>query len=278
VISGWFLTALVAFSLAFLFAGLIYYFRLTAILVLLALLILLVWHSYRFHFKRAKEKRETDAFSLREGIEKDEAIGISFEQTGRFLKECADSLDLCYDAAFTEDRERLREAATGTNRIQRWANIIIANTFETLFLLRGDSSDSTQQYAKIMRFVQGIAESHRDMTKRCHLHFENCHEGFSKSQRRELRRVKTYTTRLLWNTAIMLRQRKKVDYDYIDNQKRRLENLVDEFDKNQIKRIQDGESKTRLSILFYGLMENSLEIADETSGLLYIFRDSFSMK
>jgi hypothetical protein len=73
----------------------------------------------------------------------------------------------------------------------------------------------------------------------------------------------------------MLRQRKKVDYDYIHNQKRKLENLVNQFDRNQIKRIQDGESKTRLSILFYGLLENSVKIAEQTEDLLDIFRESF---
>jgi thiamine biosynthesis lipoprotein ApbE len=156
--------------------------------------------------------------------------------------------------------------------------MIIANTFETLFLLRSDSVDHTQQYAKTMRFIQGIAESHRDMIKRAHVHFDNCHEGFSVDQKEELRRVKTYITRLLWNTSIMLRQRKKVDYDYIDNQKRKLETLVNQFDRNQIKRIQDGESKTRLSILFYGLMENAVKIGEQTEDLLHIFKESFQAK
>jgi hypothetical protein len=76
----------------------------------------------------------------------------------------------------------------------------------------------------------------------------------------------------------MLTKRKRVDYDYIHSQKRRLENLVNEFDKNQITRIQDAESKTRLSILFYGLLENSVKIAEQTEDLLVIFRESFTVK
>ncbi len=278
VISGWFLTALVAFSISLLFAFAIYYFKLAAILGLLVLLITFVWHSYRLHFKRAKEKRAVEVLSLEKTDDAEIAIHASFEQTGHFLKEVSDSLDLCFEAAFSEDRHRLRDATTWTDKIQKWANIIISNTFETLFLLRGDSVDNTQQYAKTMRFIQGIAESHRDMIKRSYVHFENFHEGFSKNQKEELRRIKTYVTRLLWNTSIMLTKRKKVDYDYIHNQKQRLENLVNEFDKNQIKRIQDAESKTRLSILFYGLLANSMKIAEQTENLLDIFRESFTVK
>jgi hypothetical protein len=278
VISGWFLTALAAFSISLLFAFLVYYLKLAAILGLVVLLIILVWHSYRLHFKRGEEKRAVELLSLEKTESAEAAIYASFEQTGHFLKEVSDSLALCFDAAYSEDRQRLREATTWTDKIQKWANIIISNTFEMLFLLRSDSVDNSQQYAKTMRFIQGIAESQRDMIKRSYVHFENCHEGFTRDQKEELRRIKTYITRLLWNTSIMLTQRKKVDYDYIHNQKRKLENFVNEFDRNQIKRIQNGESKTRLSILFYGLLENAVKIAEQTEALLDIFRESFTVK
>jgi phosphate/sulfate permease len=278
VISGWFLTALVAFSVSLVFAFLIYYFKLPAILGLLVLLIAFVFRSYRLHFRREEESSAIDSFSLKNISDADTAINASFEQTGYFLKEISDSLGLCFEAAISEDRQKLRDTATWTDKIQKWANIIISNTFETLFLLRDESAESPQKYAKTMRYVQGIAESHRDIIKRSYVHFENCHEGFSDGQKEELRRIKTYITRLLWNTSIMLRQRKKVDYDYIANQCRKLKNLVTEFDKNQIKRIQDAQSKTRLSILYYALMENSVNIAEQTQNLLDIFRESFVAK
>jgi hypothetical protein len=196
VISGWFLTALVAFSVSLLFAFPIYYFKLPAILGLLVLLISLVSHSYRLHFRREKESRVIEAFSLKSISDANMAINASFEQTGRFLKEISDSLGLCFDAAFSEDRHRLRDATTWTDKIQKWANIIIANTFETLFLLRDNAVDSTQKYARTISCIQGIAESHRDIIKRSYVHFENCHEGFSDVQKEELRRIKTYITRL----------------------------------------------------------------------------------
>jgi GTP-binding protein EngB required for normal cell division len=93
-----------------------------------------------------------------------------------------------------------------------------------------------------------------------------------------LRYIKTFLTRLLWNTAIMLMKRKKVDYDYIANQCDKLKDLVAESDKNQIMRIQNAESKTRLSILFYALLENALRIAEQTQNLLTVFRESFEVQ
>lgn len=278
VITGWFLTALVAFSVSLVFAFSIYYFKLPAILGLLVLLITLVCHSYRLHFKREQESCAIDAFSLKNISDADTAINASFEQIGCFLREISDSLDLCFEAAFSEDRQRLKDATTWTDKIQKWANIIIENTFETLFLLRDDTADSTQKYAKTISVIQGITDSHRDIIMRSCQHFENYHTGFIDVQKEELRRIKAYITRLLWNTSIMLRLKKKVDHDYIANQSRKLNNLVTEFDKNQIKRIQKAESKTRLNILYYTLIENSVKLAEQTQNLLDIFKESSRAK
>ena len=73
-------------------------------------------------------------------------------------------------------------------------------------------------------------------------------------------------------------RRKKVDYDYVANQCEKLRSLVTESDKNQIRRIQKAETKTRLSILFYGILENSLSISEQTQNLLSVFRESFERK
>ena len=50
--------------------------------------------------------------------------------------------------------------------------------------------------------------------------------------------------------------------------------LVSEFDENQVMRIQDNRSKTRLSILFYSLVWDSLKIAEQTPYLFEVFIES----
>ena len=51
--------------------------------------------------------------------------------------------------------------------------------------------------------------------------------------------------------------------------------LVNEFDQNQIMRIQANRSKTRLSILFYSLVWDSLKIAEHTIHVLTVFEDTY---
>jgi len=278
VIGGWFFTALAAFTISLLFGFLIKAFELPAILILMALLSWVVYSTYRFHQKREKEAKEIRDIDLKEASDPDTAIRINFEQTGHFLKDISDNLGVCFEGAFSEDLQRIRITRSESGRIQQWANMLVANLFNTLSLIQGKDIGIAQSYPRIIRSLQEIAESHRDVILRSLVHFENYHSGFLEDQKEELTHVKTYVTRLLWNTSIMLLRRKKVDYSYVANQCRRLKDLVSDCEMKEIRRIQEGVSKTRLSMLYYAFLEDCIKISEETKNLLEIFRESFGHK
>ena len=278
VVGGWFFTALAAFTTALVFAFILYFLKLSGMLALLLLVSFLIFSTYRYHLRRQEESSAIEAFSLRTVTDADTAIETTFEQTGRFLKDISDNLSVCLEAASSEDLESLRNTRREAENIQARTNIIVENIFKTLFLIQEGDMNSTCQYSHTVRVLQSIAESHRDIIIRTCEHFENYHAGFMEEQKEELRHIKTLLTRLLWNTSIMLMQRKKVDYDYITTQCDKLKTLVAEFDKNQVTRIKNAESKTRLSILFYGLLENALNISGQTHNLLSVFKESFEGK
>lgn len=275
VIGGWFFTALAAFSTSLVFALAIYFLRLPGIVALLLFAAYLIFSTYRYHLKKEKEKTAIEAFSLKTITHSDNAIRTTFDQTGRFLKYISDNLGICFEAASSEDLERLRNTRSESKNIQKWSNVIVANIFKTLYLLNNEDIDNTHKYSQTIGALQSIGRCQNDMVKQTCEHFENYHAGFTVAQKEELRHIKTFLTRLLWNTSIMLMRRKNVDYDYVSNQCDKLKNLISELERNQTKRIQRGESKTRLSILFYGLLENSRRIAEQTQNMLNIFRESF---
>ena len=278
VIGGWFITAIAAFSVALFLALVIHWLKVYGIVGSIGLVGILIVNSFRYHHKKDEESQLTKTFSLKNVTTSQEAIRTTFQQTGFFLKEISNTLGLCIEATFTEDRQRLKDVFSQTENIQKWGDVIVANIFKTLYLLHKEDLNSTQTYSHTIRSLQAISHCHRDTVLRIKEHFDNYHSGFMAEQAEELRQVKTNATRLLWNTSIMLSNRKKVDHDYIENQYEKLSSLIDEFDKNQIRRIQNEEGKTRLSILFYGILENCQEIAEETKNLLDIFRDSFKIK
>ncbi len=275
VVGGWFCTALTAFSMAFLFAIAIIYLKLYAVSGLLILVGFLLWRNFRYHSVQETEDGKIINLNLKDGITPEYAVKTSFKQVGYYLNEVNTTLKICFEAILTEDKPQLREARSRAKKTQKITNIIIANIFKTLYLLDKEDVESTRKYSKTIATLQEITESLRDIVMRSYTHVSNYHSGLLDEQKKELEQIKTLVSRLLENTAIMLLKNKKVDFEYIASQRRRLNDYSQDFNRRQIKRIQRAESKTRLSILYYGFLENSEKIANHTQKLLEIFSEHF---
>lgn len=158
-------------------------------------------------------------------------------------------------------------------QIQQWANINVANIFKVLRLLQREEVENTQRYAETISTLQRIAESQRDVITRACLHVANNHAGLLESQIQELSQIRECITELLDSTADAFMNRQPLDEASVEAKSRRLNELIHEFDQNQIVRIQDNSSKTRLTILFYSFMWNSQRIARQTLLLLHVFQE-----
>ncbi len=80
---------------------------------------------------------------------------------------------------------------------------------------------------------------------------------------------------ILDRTSEAMSLKAKPNVDAISDLTGELKGLVEAFDQNQIRRIQDNSSKTRLSILSYSLAWDCLKIAEQTQSLLSVFDDPF---
>ena len=275
VIGGWFFTAFSAFTISLAFAFAIYYFEAPGVIVILGLSLYLIWRNHHQHKTRHKEKEEIDVFNLRKVTDSEYAIQNTFEHTSILLGEVNKSIRKCIHALVSENRLQLKDSRRDTKKIQLWANIIIANIFKTLRILQKDELHLTHEYSKTISALQEIAESHRDIVIRSYLHISNHHKGLLDVQIREIREVENILSGMLTSISEILMQEHSMETTNLQNDLDKIKSKIQHFDKNQIERIQDGTSKTRLSILFYGILGNMQKIADQTVSLLNIFHDSF---
>jgi Na+/phosphate symporter len=278
VIGGWFLTAMAAFTVAMVFAFFIFYLKLYAAVALLALAVFMIWRNHHLHSKRKEDVKSLSSFSLKKVTTAKAAVSMSFEHSGAFLKEVGDNLANAFDGLFLENRTILKAARDKTKKIQIWANVIMANIFKTLYLLKKYDVSDTQKYISTIRSLQEIAETHRDLVIRAYHHVDNLHTGVSDEQRQELEQIRGCVVGLLRDVSAMLLERKTLDYEALSSQHDTLMQLVSSVDKHQIERIHRRETKTRLSILFYGYLDGCVKISDQTLALVKIFRESFMVE
>ena len=276
VIGGWFFTALMAFTVSLIFAFIINYLGVFGITLLLLLAAYLVLRNIRIHKRREKTTQELELLDLKRVSDADYAVRICFEHLGRFLQVVRDDLSLCFDGILTQDRKSLKTLRKETSKIQKWSNMIMANIFKTLRLLEHDQiKQAAGKYSYVVSALQEISESLRDMILRCHVHTSNQHAGLLPQQKKDIQQVRKFVEALLDDAIHIM-----LDGDYISMRDVsahyvNLKQLLEELDRLQIERIRSSQSKTRLSILFYGINNACMKISEQTLQLLTVFVETF---
>ncbi|KJS30704.1 MAG: phosphate:sodium symporter [Desulfatitalea sp. BRH_c12] len=278
VIGGWFFTALLAFVVSLSFAFAIGYLNGPAIFILLCLAAYVIFHNLKIHSHREQAAKELDLLDLKRVTDADFAVRTCFENSGRFLEVVRAYLDTCFEGVLTEDRKQLKKLRRETSKIQKWSNSIVANIFKTLRLLHKDDAHRAGKYAHVVSALQEIAESVRDVILRSHVHISNQHSGLLPAQKKELQNVRKCVEGMLGDTANILLTRRSFEYREVAAYYVNLKQILEECDRNQVERIRSGQSKTRLSILFYGINNASLKISEQALLLLNIFHETLDLK
>jgi len=277
VIGGWFFTAMMAFTVSSIFATAIYFGGGPMVLAIAGLAAALVFRTHHLHRKRVRDEESIEIFNLRKIRDPFAATVITFEHAGVFLREVGQVLNQGFEGLRETDRYKLKDARGGQRRIQHWSNIIAANIFKVLRLRKWVDVEDSQRYSATITTLQEISESVRDLVLRAHLHVANNHAGLLPEQVDELEQLHTTTQQILEHTWHALLAKEHPEIDVIAAKNRELRLQMEEFDQNQVVRIQRNTSKTRLSILFYSFVWDLVKIGEQTAQLLTIFHDSLRL-
>ena len=274
VIGGWFFTAMMAFTVSSIFAAAVFFGHVWAVIGIALLIGFLIYRNHHIHRKRAEVEDSVEVFNLRKIKHSKSASEVTSQHAGIFLAEVSKVIHLGFEGLFNQDRSILKEAREKQRRVQRWSNIIAANVFKVFRLLKWEAVQDSRRYAHTISTLQEISESLRDIVVRAHLHVANNHSGLLEAQEAELGRLRDIVCEILERTSRNLRTGNCPDCSEIAARNREIRILVDEFDENQVLRIQSNTSKTRLSILFYSLAWDALKIAENATYVLEVFEDS----
>ncbi len=277
VISGWFMTALMAFSVAAAFASVVYFGGAYGLAVLFILAGIILWRSHHAHNARAREKQEQQGiYNLKHVKDTGKTVATSFEQVGILLGEVRKSLDLSLRALFTNNIYGLEKERNRSKKIQRWTNILTANIFKALRLLQQSDHHQSLRYAQTIRRLQKLADGQRDVVNRSLVHVRNHHKGLLDEQIEELERVRGILDAIIEEAQSLIARAAPGDVSHLIALDQELRNLAKKLNEKQVGRIQDDSSKTRLSILYYAIIGNAMMLSKQSLRLLEIFNESFS--
>ena len=275
VIGGWFMTAVIASTSAALFATVIFYGEGFGVLALIVLAVLLIWNAHRKHRAMEKDAEKSKVFNLESIDDAQGSIEITFEHMGSLLQEIRESLDNALVALFKQDFDRLGVERKKLKISQQWSNIIIANVFKAMRLLDQQGVAVSHQYPQTIRRLQKLADGHRDIVLRAYTHVGNHHKGLLPEQIEELEQVRAKLHNILVEVEETISRRQIMNLEKLQQMDSDLRAFAAELNEKQMARINDNSSKTRLSILYYGIVGNAMMLSKQNLELLEIFERSF---
>jgi phosphate/sulfate permease len=275
VIGGWFMTAIIAFTFAGIFAAVIFYGQALGVLLLMVFAVALIHNAHRKHKAMTLEAEKSYVFNLKKVEEPQTAVETTFEHMALLLNETRNSLDNTLNALFAQDFDRLGVERKKLSTLQQWSNVISANVFKAMRILNQKGLDVTHRYPQTINRLQKLVDCQRDTVLRSYTHIGNHHKGLLPVQVAELQQVQQLLHSILLEVEETFNRHQTASLDSLRHKDKHLRDLADKLNRLQVVRIHDNTSKTRLSILYYSIIGNAMMISKQNLELLEIFEMSF---
>lgn len=265
VISGWFLTAFVAFTVAAIVAFALMYGGMYAVIGVIMLVGFLMFQFFRIHKKRekneaAEENEMTDEHDIVLSCTKE--IEKSVETTMYIYKNMIDAL-------FNEDRKELMKLYKVADEFHgRQKRRRTYEVLPTIQRLDQNSLDTGQYYVQVVDYFYEISVSLRYMTESSFKFIDNAHEGFSAEQIEDLKTLGNGILDIYKDFDKMIEQGDYSGLDKIKERRAAILDLYSELVKKQIKRTKNKDTGTRNSILYLNLLNETKVIAMKSVNLM----------
>ncbi|MDL2230486.1 inorganic phosphate transporter [Alistipes sp. OttesenSCG-928-L06] len=260
VISGWFLTAFIAFGVAALVAAILMWGGKTAVFIMIGVCVLLLLQSARAY--RRKSKREAEAAQQAEHRnESGNLMENLVEEVRATMKKVVFIYNQTLLGVFKEDRKLLKSMTDDAEELHHEAHKRKHEVFSTLQLLKNNDINTGHYYVQVVDYLNEMTKALYHICKPCYKHIDNNHEGFTKEQVDDLMRINTDVSAIYDRIIHMLETSNFDDLDNVMALRDDLFDMISEAMLEQIRRTKKGKTSSKAGTLFF-------EITSETKTMM----------
>lgn len=276
VIGGWFFTAFSAFTGAFIFALLINWFGIYAIIGL----VLLAFSSmYRTHIKSKRKEAQEKVLKEMEIEEVDGALlpGKILEVCKLNVTDVLKEVSHLYNQSIldfeAEDRKGLKSITKQVETINTKTKQLRHNIYPTVRKLQEESIDSSLYYVQVIDYLRETAHCLTYISNPCFDHINNNHKVFVAEQFEDLKAFRIEMQEFIADSVKIITTGTFTGLDtHLHHQQQMLENLR-LLRKKQLKRIKKEKAGTRVSLLYLNILHESQNMLLHMGNLLKAQRD-----
>src|SRR6056297_494211 len=273
VIGGWFFTALIAFTAAFLVANIITHGGIIAIVGMLLLALFLLIRTHAIHRKRETREKELEEITRTE-IENGNVMDKCTSEINHMLDTVINIFSQTITYLSKEDRKNLKEINKQVEQLDTDAKGIKKNVHRTLEQLEEDDIETGHYYVQVTDYLREMAHALSFIAQPSYDHIANQHKSLDKQQIEELIDLNKEITLLFTNAIHIIKTEryKELPQTVFDQQQKVLSEIA-ACRKAQIKRIKKKKTGTKNSILYLQLLNEIKNFSLHTGNLIKSQRD-----
>ncbi len=274
VIAGWFVTAIIAFVAAAIFAYLIYIGQEVMIAILLLLVVLVLTRNYLSHKKKSEaitssKLKKTESKTV-QGIIQESADNIIsvVNRTGKIYRDTLRGLA-------KQDKAKLKKSRKGVDKLNNEINELRDNIFYFIKNLDETSVRGSNFYIIILGCLTDIAKSLDTIANDSYKYVNNNHKALRFNQIKDLQEVNQAIKAMLDDIHTIFTAREFDKIDRILKQETILYKKISDKVEKQIARTRKEESSPRNTTLYFGILLESKDLVKGYINLLEEYHRSY---
>ena len=262
VVMGWFVTGFGGFIIAFALGLLLMWGEVWAFGAITLLCIYMFIHSNFMPKKEKKENKKSDA-QMRENL-----VDNTMTTVSETVKATTRIYNRTIVALMTENRKALKDLATEASEMyeeNRRMKYSIAHTLRTTY---GSDLNLSLYYVQILDYLNEMTKSLVHITRPSFEHIDNNHQGLNRIQSDTLMSINADVNEIYSRIIYMFTSN---DFSTIDEVLTMRDNLFERLaqsTKEELARINTGESNSRAGMLFLGIISETKTMVLQSRNLL----------
>jgi len=275
VVGGWFVTAIVAFIAAAIFAAVIWYGGMIAIAVLVLLAIFLITRSAILHTRKVKAEKNKKRFNRNDIITINEITMETSQNISNVIQGINKRYGKVIDHLGYHDLGKLKKDTKKLNVLEDEVEELKDNVFYFIKSLEENSVEASRFYILFLDHMQDIVQSIAQITRSSYKHVNNNHKNLKFNQIRDLKSIDRELQVVFQEIIETFDTHSFENINQIIVQKQALIGKVSELIQKQITRIRTSETSPKNTKLYFGLLLETKDMITSTISLLQLFESYY---
>ena len=266
VIAGWFFTAFMAFSMAFIVALVLIYGKFIGLGIMVAIAIYIIIQSNIIHKRRKVKDDAAEKDEL--AVHSNEIMKVCADEICGTLRDVVSIYGTTMEAIYNEDRKTLRHMVHEAGDLYEKAHNRKYKVYNTLHLLEENYVKTGHYYVQVVDYANEVTKALVHITKPGLEHIDNNHQGFNEEQINDLRMIEEKVKVIYNMIEHILRSN---DFTQLEATLTMKDSLFEDFAeiiKRQIHRIKNKETSTRSSMLYLDILNETKIMVLQVRNLL----------